>query len=403
VTRPGTALALAVLGLAGLLAVQWFVTSPGRTTDTEWHVMLLSAVPRLHDRAVCPLDCRRTKGPMVMTAPYTEDASVSGHTLTSMFASYGNDGPWTGGDSTASVLLADGRTAWLFSDTMLGRVHRERTRDRDTPMVHNSIVVQDGYHLDTIVAGTFDEPRDLIPAPTAGEWCWIGSALADEITVQVLVNTYRQATAGQFGFELTGTALIHLDPTTLRPRRGDPLNLGDRIAWGSALLDALGHTYIYGSEFIATSGERRMHVARVARGMLAGRWEFFTGSRWSLDLEDSVPVLSGVGTAFGVQKVGRRYALITVDCRKPFSDAVVAYTAGKPAGTWSGPRLLHTAEEPWIWADTIIYDARVHPHLASSGDVLVSYNVHSTDPEMLFEDVRVYRPRFFERPSEHIR
>jgi hypothetical protein len=45
VTRPGTALALAVLGLAGLLAVQWFVTSPGRTTDTEWHVMLLSAVP----------------------------------------------------------------------------------------------------------------------------------------------------------------------------------------------------------------------------------------------------------------------------------------------------------------------------------------------------------------------
>jgi hypothetical protein len=47
VRRPSIAIGLAVLWMAGLSAVQWFVTSPGVTTDVEWHLMLLSSVPAL--------------------------------------------------------------------------------------------------------------------------------------------------------------------------------------------------------------------------------------------------------------------------------------------------------------------------------------------------------------------
>jgi hypothetical protein len=47
VSRPGVAIVLSVLAMVGLLAVQLFVTSPGRTTDAEWHVMLLAAVPTM--------------------------------------------------------------------------------------------------------------------------------------------------------------------------------------------------------------------------------------------------------------------------------------------------------------------------------------------------------------------
>lgn len=46
-TRAGVAIALAVLAMVGLWATQWFVTSPGRTTDAEWHIMLLSSVPAM--------------------------------------------------------------------------------------------------------------------------------------------------------------------------------------------------------------------------------------------------------------------------------------------------------------------------------------------------------------------
>lgn len=40
-------MALAVLVMVGLLFTQLFVTSPGRTTDVEWHIMLLAAVPSM--------------------------------------------------------------------------------------------------------------------------------------------------------------------------------------------------------------------------------------------------------------------------------------------------------------------------------------------------------------------
>lgn len=44
-TRAGVAIALGVLSMVGLLAVQWLVTTPRRVTDTEWHIMLLSSIP----------------------------------------------------------------------------------------------------------------------------------------------------------------------------------------------------------------------------------------------------------------------------------------------------------------------------------------------------------------------
>jgi hypothetical protein len=47
VSRPAVAITLSVLAMAGLLYVQWFVTSPGVTTDVEWHVMLLCSAPAL--------------------------------------------------------------------------------------------------------------------------------------------------------------------------------------------------------------------------------------------------------------------------------------------------------------------------------------------------------------------
>jgi hypothetical protein len=46
-SRPAVAIALSVFALDGVLLVQWFVTSPGVTTDVEWHVMLLCSVPAM--------------------------------------------------------------------------------------------------------------------------------------------------------------------------------------------------------------------------------------------------------------------------------------------------------------------------------------------------------------------
>lgn len=313
---------------------------------------------------------------------------MSADDLTAMFAELGERGPWRGGDSTASVPLPGGRTAWLFSDTLLA------VPDGDPVMISNSMVVQgEGRHR-VIHGGTKHEPQALITSPYADEFCWIGSGSHHDATgvIQVLVNRYVRIGTGQFDFALTGTALAEL--TYARDAtRAHTLPLGDRVAWGSAIVKQQEYLYVFGSEWVARTGRRYAHLARVRGGFggLAGPWSFWRGSGWSAHPADSVRVATDVGTAFGVQRLGGRWVLVTFDGRRPFSPQVVMWSSAALTGPWRGPDRLFKApgaDRPGL----ITYDARVHPHLARTGRLMVSYNVNTLGPP----DARVYRPKFVE-------
>src|SRR3569833_297363 len=56
----------------------------------------------------------------------------------------------SGADGTSSVPLPDGRTAWVFSDTYLGPVNADGSRENGVGFVRNSLVVQDGDRLTTV-------------------------------------------------------------------------------------------------------------------------------------------------------------------------------------------------------------------------------------------------------------
>jgi hypothetical protein len=314
--------------------------------------------------------------------------------LTEAFARLATTGPWTGADSTASAELPDGRTAWLFSDTMLGSVRLDHSRDRATPMVHNSLVMQDGSDLQVLLGGTVDKPASLIDPP-GDDFAWIGSAVATGGGLYVVANTYRATGAEQFDIKLTGTVLAAVSLGETPDVQVRDLDLGAAIAWGSAMADDGEHTYIYGSEFAA--GRRYAHVARVPLGYLDSPWELWDGHAWSRWPERSARILAHVGTAFGVQRTGDGWLLVTFDCREPFLPDIVSYSAESPTGPWLDQRHLLTVPE-MATPGIIAYDARVHPHLADLGRLLVSYNVHSLDPEVLYADARVYRPRFVAPP-----
>jgi hypothetical protein len=67
-----------------------------------------------------------------------------------LFRTYGDSNrsldDWTGGDTSNSVLLSDGRIVWIFSDTFLGAVNANLTRS-DPSFIHNSFVLQSGGGL----------------------------------------------------------------------------------------------------------------------------------------------------------------------------------------------------------------------------------------------------------------
>ncbi|SBT52933.1 fibronectin type III domain-containing protein [Micromonospora auratinigra] len=322
---------------------------------------------------------------------------MTGAALTTLFDDYGNtSGRWSGADSTASVALPDGRVAWLFSDTMLGTVNADFSRPRTSPMINNSAVVQDGAALtSTVHGGTTAAPQSLIPSGVAGEWYWVADATVEGGSVRALVNRYKRTGTGSLDVALTGTALATLALPGLTPTAVTELPLGNTVAWGAAVLEDGPWTYVYGSEYVAADNQRFARLARVPAGGLAGAWQFWTGTGWSGALTDSARLpLSGVGTAFGVQRVGDQYVIVTVQGNVTFGSQVVAYTAAAPTGPFSGPVDLFTAGEPAARQGVIVYDARLHPELAQPGKLLVSYNVHSLNADDLYTDARIYRPRF---------
>jgi hypothetical protein len=326
--------------------------------------------------------------------------------LTSAFDDLARRGPWTGADSTASVPLSDGRTVWLFSDTMLGSIRPDGSRDPETPMVHNSAVIQEGDTLTPFFGGIpgrpMDRPMDLIPLFEHGEYAWIGAGRAADSGIDVLLNTYRTTGPGQFDFACTGTMLGALDLLTLRPILYRQVEWTGRIAWGSAIFETADALYVYGSEFDPWTKRRYAHLAWLPSGNLNGPWMYWTRYGWSREQDRSSPILSGVGTAFGVQRVGDQVALVTMDCRQPFPGQVVAYLFDSPESPPSDPVRLCRVPELTGNGDRIAYDARVHPHLAEPGQLLISYNVHSLDPQVLFRDASVYRPRFVEHSCEEL-
>ncbi|MEU8299089.1 fibronectin type III domain-containing protein [Micromonospora sp. NPDC048909] len=332
--------------------------------------------------------------PAAVPRPAQEPDGMTADQLTAAFDHYGDtSGQWSGADRTASVRLPDGRLLWLFSDTFLGPVGPDGSRPRTASFINNSAVVQQGDELrETVHGGTAEEPASLIPPPAADQFHWIGDAQVVGDTLQVLVNRYRRTGAGPLDHTLLSTALATFTLPALTPTGVRPLPLGDRISWGSALLRDDGHTYVYGTEAV---GEAKFaHVARVAGDDLGGPWEFWSGTSWLSDVAASARLLSGVGTTYGVQRVGGRYVLVTHENNLVFSADLVAYSAAGPTGPFEGPDYLYRAPENE--AGHIVYDADLHPELARPGKLLISYNVNNVDDAVAYADAGIYRPRFLE-------
>ena len=325
-------------------------------------------------------------------------AAVPDTALNALWDSYGDQGGhWTGGDSTASVPLPDGRTVWLFSDTYLGTVNADGTRPQNSPQVHNTMVVQQSGQLgQTLYGGTPTAPASLVQVAGSDNQYWVADGTVEGSDLKVLYNLYTKTSDAPLDVQLHGTALVTFALPGLTVSNITTLPLGAGIAWGSALLEDGTYTYVYGSEH-TSDGMVFLHVARVPAGGLAGAWQFWTGSGWSGQESASTRLLSGVGTAFSVTKVGGQYVLVTQDSNLVFSPSFVLLTAPSPTGPFGAPNYLFQAPEANSGGrPVIVYDARVHPELSTGTKLVMSYNVDSLNPQDNLADRSIYRPRFMD-------
>jgi subtilisin family serine protease/fibronectin type 3 domain-containing protein len=347
---------------------------------------------------------------LYLPPPDQPGRTATNDNLNQLFRSYGNLGNhWTGGDETMSVPLPDGRVAWFFGDTSLGVVNPNGSRPRNTPMIHNSVVIQQGNSLiNTLHGGTAAQPTSLVGSETDGQpgdlgW-WPGEAQIVNGKLQVFYTHVRSGGGGPLSFETADIAIaaFALPSLTLESLTKLPA-LSREIGWGTAMVDGGdGYTYVYGTE---TAGKaNHLHVARAPNGQVLGAasaptaaWRFFTGAadpagQWSANEGDSMRTMTGVGTGFSVKRINGQFVLTSFDLSQPFTNRLMGFFGDKASGPFIHPTLLYQAPVPA--GSGYVYNARLHPEQNGSGGFVVSYNVNSLDPEDVYRDVDLYRPKF---------
>ena len=330
-------------------------------------------------------------------------SGVAPSPLEETFTAYADSGAgWTGADSTYSVPLRDGSLAWIFSDTFLGPVNPDGTRPESTPFLNNSIVLQDGDDLSTVTGGAPGAPESIVGPDPDGAWHWFGAGLETRAgDLQVGVLEFARFGEGTWDWGWSGSSVATVDTATGQAEETSPLPDGAGIQWASWYQRAGGHLLVYGVE--DRGAEKFMHVAKVPGGDLADldRWRYWDGERWVRDEAASARVLPGVANEYSVTPYRDGWLLVTQDTSVPFSSEIKAYTSCSPTGPFTGGATVHRMPEVGAGGsygnpDVIAYNAHEHPELRDGDTLLVTYNVNSVDPDDLYEDVSIYRPRFVE-------
>lgn len=316
--------------------------------------------------------------------------------LADAFHTYGDTGTgWTGADSTYSVPLPDGRTAWIFSDTFLGPVSSDHGRSSAAPLIHNSIVVESAGEMTTLYSSTLLGARALIE-PVVNDrvsfyWLGDGTVEGDKLRVFCLRFVVFGWNFIQLGTDIATFRLpdLTLESITPSPSGLPPTTAGAFVSYGSAIMETSDYTYTYGVEDLHS--EKYLHLAR-SRGSVLGQWEYYNGSGWSSSPLESARLLGGIANEFSVTPTSGGFRLVTSD--HGIGKDIHAYKSAAPEGPWGERKTLYSTPE--TGGNIITYNAKEHPQFAGSGKTVISYNVNSFDFSDLYRDVHIYRPRFVE-------
>lgn len=330
---------------------------------------------------------------------------------------------WTGGDSTYSVKLPDGRILWLFSDTFLGPLNNDGTRPTSAPFVNSTMVVQNGNQLTTLRGGPKTRPEGLMKPAADKHWYWLGDGHLHKeggtTYLQVIFQEYYKFGPGSWDFRHKANFVATFSLDSLGTSYGheplyvDPVPSTPGIGWGSALLPSSlsgdGYTYIYGVDDAPTN--KKMRVARVKGTDLTGKWEYLNpgAGGWMRSEKQAANVYTGIANEYSVTPWYGGFMVVSQSSREAFSGEIKAAVSCSPHGIFQLETDVFRMPEPGPWgsyagktAGTIIsYNAHVHSSMLNggAGPYTLSYNVNSMDSRVSssadhYRDPGIYKPRF---------
>lgn len=307
-----------------------------------------------------------------------------------------------GADVGVDVRLDDGRSLWLFADTL-------RRSSGGPPLVHNSMLVFDREcaYLVEPAGGS----GALVPDRADGVGYWPMSAWStpdgvDE-TVHVMLQRVVRRSGEGFDFVTLGPAVAVFDvPHSGVPRflyrqdLGPDDDSGEAPEWGAAAARDGRWLYLYGTSTRELPGIHgfALRVARVPVGQVAerARWRYWDGSTWQTDPALAAPLISEVGGVSQTLSVwaqeGRWWVLSKQD--EFLGTHITVWPGAGPTGPFGPPTVV--AELPCDAATgELRYMPLAHPGLLPEpGTVVVSYSRNYVDFDQVCAEPSHYRPYF---------
>jgi hypothetical protein len=282
-----------------------------------------------------------------------------------------NDDTWQAADGNVTVALPSGKVLWLFGDT----------RRDGQPLVHNSILVQEGgTRLVSTTGG------QAVPDAADGDYFWPTDGIVDGGLLRVFL-----ARVGRVGdtFESRGVALATFTfddrgyPVYSSRRAVMPWGEDDGIQWGVAVVRDNGYVYVYGQR--RREGQvfgRDVYLARTPTGRLTdtSSWRYWTGFGWAEDQNLAARVGSAetglFASNFSVDKIRGTWLVVS----KSFDlagDEILEMRADRPMGPFAVTASIPAPSSGDRWA----YQAKGHAELLlEDGRTLVTWNLGSSDP-----------------------
>ncbi len=162
--------------------------------------------------------------------------------------------------------------------------------------------------------------------------------------------------------------------------------------------NAEGYIYIYG--YKTQSLLRGLIVARVQSEDFEhiNKWQYYSENGWVQQLTEAKTLLENISCEMSISPItsgenkGKYLAVFQYDVTTEY----VAYSIGDtPVGPFTNPRKIYQCPEvETLGGMTYTYNAKAHPHLSSSQNVLVSYNVNTYSMSQNEANSDVYHPRF---------
>ncbi|QGQ99779.1 DUF4457 domain-containing protein [Paenibacillus psychroresistens] len=167
-----------------------------------------------------------------------------------------------------------------------------------------------------------------------------------------------------------------------------------------------GYIYTYGYQTFV--GLRGLLVARVLPADFEdqSKWQFYSNSGWTSDISaakvisdsaiDVSPELS-VNPIIGGPNNGKYRLVYSTGLFSADHGLLKESIGDTPVGPFGPPTtLFYTPEDKSSAADTFIYNAKAHPNISKPGELLISYNVNSTQDSgnVHYANGDLYHPRF---------